>query len=110
LNVHSGRGYTTHTMRFVKQIKSYVLEVVTNCFCPYHWRHVCSISWNVRKVSIGCEKRVHLWQLNNEYTTQTVFYLLIIFRHLFIILIRILNNLIQFVHASCLRMLFYAKW
>ena len=58
-----------------------------------------SISWNV---SIGCDQRVHLWQLNKEYTTQTVFYLLTSFRHLFIILIRIFNryNL----------MLFYAKW
>ena len=57
-----------------------------------------SISWNVRKVSIGCDQRVHLWQLNNEYTTQTVFYLLIPFRHLFIILICIFNhyNLIHF--------------
>ena len=40
------------------------------------------------------------------------FYLLIIsFRHLLIILIRIFNhyNLIQFIQASCLRILFYAK-
>jgi len=48
-----------------------------------------SISWNVRKVSIRCDQHAHLWQLNKEYTTQTVFYLLISFRHLFIILIRI---------------------
>ena len=42
-------------------------------------------------------------------TTQTVFYL---FRHLFIILICIFNQfiLIQFIRASSLRMLFYAKW
>ena len=40
---------------------------------------------------------------NKEYTTQTVFYLLISFRHLFIILICIFNryNLIQFIRASC---------
>ena len=66
-----------------------------------------SISCNVRKVSIVCDQRAPWWQLNNEYTTQTVFYLLISFRHLFIILICIFNhcNLL-----SCLRMLFYAKW
>ena len=60
-----------------------------------------SISW---KVSIRCDQHVHLWQLNKEYTTHTVFYLLISFRHLFIILIRIFNhyNLIQFIRASCL--------
>ena len=48
---------------------------------------------------------------NKEYTTQTVFYLLISFRHLFIILIRIFKhyNLIQFNCASCLLILFYAK-
>jgi len=71
-----------------------------------------SISWNIRKVSIGCDQPAHLWQLNKEYTTQTVFYLRISFRHLFIILIHILNhyNLIQFIRASCLRMMFYAKW
>jgi len=28
-------------------------------------------SWNVRKVSIGCDQHAHLWQLNKEYTTQT---------------------------------------
>ena len=33
-----------------------------------------SISWNVRKVSIGCDQRAHLWQQNKEYTTQTVIY------------------------------------
>jgi len=48
-----------------------------------------SISWNVRKVSIGCDQHAHLWQLNKEYTSQTVFYLLTSFRHLFIIMIRI---------------------
>ena len=71
-----------------------------------------SISRKVRKVSNGCDQRVHLWQRNNEYTTQTVFYLLTSFRHLFIIQIRIFNqyNLIRFSRASCLRMLFYAKW
>ena len=38
---------------------------------------------------------------NKEYTTQTVFYLLISFRHLFIILIRIFNhyNLIPFIRS-----------
>jgi len=46
-----------------------------------------SISWNVRKVSIGCDPHAYLWPLNKEYTTQTVFYLLVSFRHLFIILI-----------------------
>ena len=48
---------------------------------------------------------MHLSQLNKEYTTQTVFYLLISFRHLFIILICIFNhyNLIQFIRASCLQ-------
>jgi len=46
-----------------------------------------SISWTVRKVSIGCDQRAHLWQLNKKYTTQTVFYLLISLRHLFTILI-----------------------
>jgi len=45
-----------------------------------------SISWTV---SIGCDQRVHFWQLNKEYTNQTVFYLLTSFRQLFIILIRI---------------------
>ena len=25
-------------------------------------------SWNVRKVSIGCDQHAHLWQLNKEYT------------------------------------------
>ena len=48
-----------------------------------------SISWNVRKVSIVCDQSVHLWQLNNEYTTLTVWYVLTSFRHLFTILIRI---------------------
>ena len=45
--------------------------------------------------------------------TQTVFYLLLSFRYLFIILIRIFNtiyNLVQFIRTSCLSMGFYAKW
>ena len=59
-----------------------------------------SISWNVRKnVSIGCDQRTHLWQLNKEYTTQTVFYLLISFRHLFIILILTFNHIIKSLFA-----------
>jgi len=43
--------------------------------------------------------------------TQTVFYLLLSFRHLFIILICIFNryNLVQFIRTSCLSMGFYAK-
>jgi len=53
-----------------------------------------SISWNVRKASIRCDQRVQLWQINNEYTIHTLLYLLIRFRHLFIIMIRILKHYI----------------
>ena len=60
-----------------------------------------SISCNVRKVSIVCDQRAPWWQLNNEYTTQTVFYLLISFRHLFIILIGILTITIYLVVCAC---------
>jgi len=62
-----------------------------------------SISWNVRKVSIGCDHWAHLWQLNElneEYITQTV----ILITHkiqtpVWLILVRIFNhcNLIQFI-------------
>ena len=59
----------------------------------------------------------NLWQLNNEYTTQIVFYLLTSFKHVFIILIRIFNhyNLIRkpyyfFKWVRCTRIVLHVWW
>ena len=65
-----------------------------------------SISWTV---SIGCDQRVHLWQLNKEYTNQTI-----LFTHKFQTAVYhsdsyFLTITIKSFRASCLGMLFYAN-
>ena len=59
------------------------------------------ISWNVRKCRYRVWSSCPFMTANKEYTTQTVFYLLIGFRHLFIILIRIFNHYNLFELVVC---------